>query len=93
MSREHPFKCPHGNYLGGHESFGYEDARCAECESERVAIPPPGTQVDQLIYNQACHRIMELEDQLRDAPVKMWLFVGWGVLCFNLGIALGAWLF
>lgn len=32
MSREHPFKCPHGVYMGGHESFGCEDAVCSDCD-------------------------------------------------------------
>ena len=35
MSRELPFECPHGNSLGGHESFGYADARCKKCDRNR----------------------------------------------------------
>ncbi len=35
MGREMPFECPHGNSLGGDESFGYADARCPLCEQEQ----------------------------------------------------------
>ena len=35
MSREMPFECPHGNMLGGDESFGHADDRCEMCELEQ----------------------------------------------------------
>ena len=35
MGRDLPFQCPHGNMLGGDESFGHADDRCEMCEIEQ----------------------------------------------------------